>query len=136
MDTAETADVQERYFRYFPSSRQYEDTHDFAFFRLELVRIRFIGGFGRIFWLEPGEFMIRNPFSAAEEKRIVDHMNNDHADVLRRYAGGDSAVMAGIDREGFDVLQGGRKIRIPFAAPVSNTDEARRAFVEMARRPA
>jgi putative heme iron utilization protein len=53
------ADVHERYFRYFPSSRQYEKTHDFEFFLLEPVRIRFIGGFGRIYWLEPDEFMTK-----------------------------------------------------------------------------
>src|SRR5262249_48786146 len=55
--------VRERYFRYFPSARQYEQTHDFDFFRLELVRLRFIGGFGEIYWVEAGEFMIANPFS-------------------------------------------------------------------------
>src|SRR4030095_9991755 len=38
------SEVRERYFRYFPSARQYEQTHDFAFFRLGLVRVRFIGG--------------------------------------------------------------------------------------------
>src|SRR5688572_14010364 len=29
----------DRYFRYFPSARQYDRTHDFAFFRLEPVRV-------------------------------------------------------------------------------------------------
>src|SRR5207245_1393100 len=46
-------DTRERYFRYFPSSRQYAATHDFEFFGLDLVRIRFIGGFGQIYWIEP-----------------------------------------------------------------------------------
>src|SRR4026207_1424693 len=50
------SELRERYFRYFPSTRQYEQTHDFAFFRLELVRVRFIGGFGQIYWVEPDEF--------------------------------------------------------------------------------
>src|SRR5207249_301424 len=35
------AAVRERYFRYFPSAQQYEKTHGFAFFRLELIRLRF-----------------------------------------------------------------------------------------------
>src|SRR6476646_893255 len=55
-ESPENAGVSARYFRYFPSSRQYDRTHDFTFFRLELVRIRFIGGFGQIFWLDPAEF--------------------------------------------------------------------------------
>lgn len=129
-------DVRERYFRYFPSSRQYENTHDFEFFRLELVRVRFIGGFGRIFWVEPPAFMMANPFSRAEENGIVQHMNKDHSDALSRYVGGGPAEMAGIDGEGFDVLRAGKKIRIPFTTPVRNMEEARKALVEMARRSA
>jgi putative heme iron utilization protein len=129
----ETA-VAERYFRYFPSARQYEHTHGFAFFRLELVRVRFIGGFGQIFWVEPGEFMTANPFSPVQEARILQHMNDDHADAVRRYASAESAVMAGIDAEGFDVLTPGGKVRIPFDHPVTNLEEARHALVEMAKR--
>src|SRR5262245_744332 len=78
--------VRERYFRYFPSARQYEQTHDFAFFRLELVRIRFIGGFGQIYWVEPDEFMTKSPFSPQQESQIIGHMNKDHAAALRHYA--------------------------------------------------
>jgi hypothetical protein len=129
-------DIRERYFRYFPSARQYEHTHDFEFFRLELVRVRFIGGFGQIFWVEPSAFMAANPFSRADENRIVQHMNKDHSDALGRYIGGGPGQMAGIDGEGFDVLQTGKKIRIPFTTPVTNMEQARQALVEMARRPA
>jgi heme iron utilization protein len=127
-------DASERYFRHFPSSRQYDRTHAFNFFRLELVRVRFIGGFGQIFWLDAREFSRPNPFSAVEETRIIQHMNQDHGEVLQRLAQSESAEMAGIDAEGFDVLSGSTKVRIPFTTPVSNMEEARRAFVEMARR--
>src|SRR5215813_14998501 len=126
-------DVRERYFRYFPSARQYEHTHDFEFFRLELVRVRFIGGFGQIFWVEPSAFMTVNPFSRTEETRIIQHMNKDHSDALSRYIGGGPGQMAGIDGEGFDVLRTGKKFRIPFTAPVTNMEQARQALVEMAR---
>jgi heme iron utilization protein len=127
-------DIAERYFRYFPASKQYDRTHTFEFFRLEPVRIRFIGGFGQIFWMQAQELAIPNPFSASEEVRIVHHMNQDHADVLRRVAGDPSAQMVGLDSEGFDVLANDRKIRIPFSTPVMNMDQARRAFVDISRR--
>jgi len=126
-------DAAERYFRHFPSSRQYDRTHAFSFFRLELIRIRFIGGFGQIFWVEPAAFMTANPFSPADETRIIQHMNQDHADVLNRLAGGDCEIV-GLDAEGFDLLYDDRKIRIPFTAPVANMEDARRAFIELARR--
>jgi len=125
-------DARERYFRYFPLSRQYENTHAFEFFRLELARVRFIGGFGQIFWMEPEEFGMTNPFSAVDETKIIQHMNQDHSDVIKRAVAGVSE-MVGIDAEGFDVLRGDRKVRIAFATPVKNLEEARRAFVDLAR---
>jgi putative heme iron utilization protein len=127
------AAASQRYFRYFPSARQYEQTHDFVFFRLEAVRIRFIGGFGRIYWLEPEEFLVPNPFSPAQESQILNHMNSDHQDALRRYCGGEPAEMVGIDGEGFDVLASSRKRRFTFETPIHTMEDARRALVAMAR---
>jgi heme iron utilization protein len=132
----EEADVRNRYFRYFPSSRQYEQTHDFDFFRIEPKRIRFIGGFGRIYWLEASQFLITNPFSASQEARIIQHMNGDHGDAIKHYTGGDSAEMVGIDDQGFDVLKSGGKVRFFFERPVHDMDEARQALIAMAKRPA
>jgi len=123
----------ERYFRYFPAARQYDGTHDFSFFRLELVRIRYIGGFGQIYWVEPGTFAMANPFSVSQESRIIQHMNNDHRDALKQYAGGE-AVMAGIDAEGFDLLRDGVKLRLLFETPVRNMEEARQALIALTAR--
>ena len=130
----EEPDIAERYFRYVPSARQYAGTHDFEFFRLDLVRVRYIGGFGQIYWIEPSEFMVSNPFSAAQEYRIIQHMNDDHRDTLAHYVGGKTAVMAGIDGEGFDVLASGNKVRFVFDTPIRNMEEARQALIAMAER--
>lgn len=127
------ASLRERYFRYFPTAREYESAHDFAFFRLEPVRVRFIGGFGQIHWIEPEEFSAPNPFSPQQESRILEHMNQDHRDALRHYAGGAAATMTGIDGEGFDVLASGRKLRFAFETPIRNMDEARLALSAMAK---
>lgn len=135
-NVADAVDISDRYFGYFPSARQYEQTHDFQFFRIDLVRVRFIGGFGQIFWVEPGEFLTANPFSAPQESRIIRHMNDDHRDALMHYTGGKAAVMAGIDAEGFDVLQSGKKVRFDFDAPIANVEEARQALIAMLKRPA
>jgi len=129
-------DVSERYFRYVPQARDYAGTHDFEFFRLELVRVRFIGGFGRIYWIEPDQFISQNPFSPSQEARILQHMNEGHMAAVRHYAGADSVVMVGIDSEGFDVLNSSKKKRFFFPAPVSNMDEARQALIALAKQPA
>ena len=133
-ESVENAGMRERYFRYFPSARQYDRTHDFTFFRLELVRIRFIGGFGQIFWLDPAEFIAKNPFSPDQELQIIQHMNNDHVDALKRYCGGVAATMIGIDSDGFDVLKAGRKVRFTFETPIHTMNDARQALIAMAKR--
>jgi hypothetical protein len=125
--------ARKRYFRYFPSARQYDQTHTFAFFRLELLRVRFIGGFGQISWVEPREFMAKNPISAVHESQIIQQMNNDHSDALRHYCGGDPVEMVGIDADGFDVLQSGKKLRFTFETPIRNMEEARQALAAMGK---
>lgn len=52
----ERAAVAELYFARFPSSRSYERTHGFAFWVLTPRRVRFIGGFGKIHWIEPADW--------------------------------------------------------------------------------
>ena len=131
-------DVRDRYLRYFPSAVQYDEMHDFGFYRLELVRARFIGGFGQIFWLTREELCMKNPFSSKEEARIVQHMNMDHAGALSNLAGTGSAdplAMTGIDAEGFDGIQSGKKRRFTFDRPVRTIEDARQTLTSMSRRP-
>lgn len=129
-----------RYYRYFPDSLDFHRIHDFRFFRLEPRRCRYIGGFGRIQWLEPDHVLLANPFAGACEADIVAHMNQDHADALAHYcrqAGMDTGdlgpVMAGIDAEGLHLRLGARIIRIAFPAPVATPGAARETLVAMAR---
>lgn len=131
----------ERYYRYFPESRDFHKTHDFHFFRLSAVRCRFIGGFGRIHWLEAVAVLQANPFSADAEAGIVSHMNDDHASALQHYCvqagiipgAGMTPVMAGIDAEGLHLRLGARIVRLGFAAPVTTPLAARETLVAMAR---
>lgn len=46
-------DVSKTYLKHFPEARNYFDTHDFSFYALEPVRLRYIAGFGKIYWIEP-----------------------------------------------------------------------------------
>ncbi|NJK41090.1 MAG: pyridoxamine 5'-phosphate oxidase [Acaryochloridaceae cyanobacterium SU_2_1] len=47
----------QRYFQRFPESEGYQNTHGFQLYEITPVRIRYIGGFGKIFWLEPQALM-------------------------------------------------------------------------------
>jgi heme oxygenase (biliverdin-IX-beta and delta-forming) len=131
----------ERYYRYFPQSRDYHKTHDFDFYFIQLVRVRFIGGFGQIYWLEKDNFLLDNPFSFDEEKRMIDHMNTDHLETIKyycdsneiQYSSDDMPIMIGIDSEGFNLRLGVRIYRINFKVSVMTTVEVRETLVEMAK---
>lgn len=129
-----------RYYRYFPESTDFHRIHDFRFFRLEPVRCRYIGGFGRIHWVAPEAVLLANPFAGEREADIVAHMNEDHAVALAHYCrqagfdpSGQVPVMTGIDAEGIHLRLGARLLRIPFPSPVATPGQAREALVALAQ---
>ncbi len=137
----EAEDIAARYSARFPHTSEYWRAHDFHYYRIALRRLRFINGFGRIHWLNADELLLRNPFDAVQEERMIAHMNGDHVDAMRDYCrlhgvdAGDAAPrMAAIDSEGFDLMLEKRLLRIPFDAPVKTAEEVRKAMVALARR--
>ncbi len=128
-----------RYLRYFPQAEGYFAMHDFNFYRVEPVKIRWIGGFGRIFWVDPEAYLAAPGTLAEAESGILAHMNADHADTLRAYCrqahdvDAASAEMIGIDPDGFDVRADGQVFRLAFSSPVTDAQTARTALVEMAQ---
>jgi putative heme iron utilization protein len=135
-------EVAERYYRHFPNSRTYASTHDFSFYRLKPISIRYIGGFGAIHWIEPTDFLVDNPFKGPAEMAVVGHMNADHQEAMRNYCehyksinlkAEDRVQMVGIDSEGFDVYVNKTKVRFDFDQPVTNAQEARMALVALSK---
>ena len=128
-----------RYLRYFPQAVDYFAMHDFRFYRIEPVRVRWIGGFGKIHWVEPAAYLTTTGQLAEAEEGIVTHMNTDHADTLTAYCRhihgeiDPRPEMVGIDPDGFDLRSGQRLIRFPFASPVLNATDARAQLIEMAK---
>jgi hypothetical protein len=39
-----------------PASASYIDFGDFGFWRLEVRSVRYVGGYGRMSWVEPGDY--------------------------------------------------------------------------------
>ena len=54
--------LKRRYLRFFPSSSDYYLAHGFYFCRLRVVKARYIGGFGDVYWFEPEDFLLPNQF--------------------------------------------------------------------------
>lgn len=133
--------VRRRFLARHPEAAFYADFPDFAFWTLKVEGAHYIGGFGRIFDLEPGELLL--PLEGAEslieaESGIVEHMNDDHADALELYATAlaDASPgpwrMVGIDPEGFDIVLDGAGRRVLFAQPITTPAEARKELVRLA----
>jgi hypothetical protein len=136
------AEVRDLYLSRYENARHWQDYTDFAYYRLQVSGVYFIGGFGVMGWVSAGDYESAAPDPLATAAAgIMQHMNADHADALRliarRFAGedADDAVMTAIDRLGFHLrIRSGDRVygrRIPFPWEARNTDDARRVLVEM-----
>jgi heme iron utilization protein len=145
--TAEpAAAVREQFLAVHPRASYYVDFKDFAFYRLDVEAVRYIGGFGRMSWVSAEAYRQAAPDPlAAASAGILSHMNDDHADALLAYARGlsniadaSAATMTAVDRYGFEMTvvtpEGPRATRLAFDAPVATTDEVRRAMVSLVKR--
>ena len=128
-----------------PNAAYYADFRDFAFWKLQVNSIRYIGGYGRMSWIPQADWQAAEPDPLGPSAAAtIAHMNADHADALTLYCKAFSkasdvisATMTGVDRYGFEMSaktpEGPRPVRIAFARPVSTTDEVRSALVAMTK---
>lgn len=128
----------------YENARYWVDFEDFAFYRMEVLDVYFVGGFGVMGWVPAEEYALAEPDPLAEAAPgILRHMNADHADALvlfSRVLGGfevDEATMTSVDRLGFHLrLKRGESVhgvRIPFTREVRSPQETRAVLVEMVR---
>ena len=129
------------YLERFPDAAYYEDFGDFGYWRLAVDSVRYIGGYGRMSWVDGEEWAAARPDPLAPHAAgIVGHMNEDHEDAIvelcrtfSRATETESVVMTGIDRYGFEMSveteAGRRPVRLAFPEPVTTPDEARRALI-------
>ena len=141
---ARSDEVRELYLSRYENARYWQDYTDFAYYRLEVEGVYFIGGFGVMGWVTAEDYAIAAPDPLATvAPGIIQHMNADHGDALRRIAGHDTgempdeALMTAVDRLGFHVrLKTGDRVygrRIAFPREVTDSTQARTVLVEMVR---
>jgi putative heme iron utilization protein len=130
----------DRYFAYFPQSAFYFRELGFRFYRFTPQRFHWNGGFATARWFSVDRIVRANPLGREAQARIVAHMNQDHADTLRRYLAGrelsDPAAvvsMVGIDAEGIDLRVQDQIHRVTLPREIGSAQEARDVLVEMAR---
>jgi putative heme iron utilization protein len=141
---AEVAEARKLYLARYANSKYWVDFEDFSFYRMNVVDVYYVGGFGVMGWVSASDYNLSLPDPLADSMaEIIQHMNADHKDTLvllaQEFAGIESqeATMAAVDRLGFHlrlrVQDGMRGARIAFLREVRNPTETRRVLVEMAQ---
>ena len=129
-----------------PSARFYVEFEDFDFYCLKVESIRYIGGFGRMSWVDKKQWFVAEPDpidSFADD--IIEHMNDDHRDAMTilckkmsKAVDTTDATMVSIDRYGFEMSavtsDGNRPIRLAFDNEISTSDEARMEIISLVKR--
>ena len=139
------AEVRDLYLSRHENAKSWQDYTDFAYYRLAVEGVYFIGGFGVMGWISAEEYGAARPDPLAEVAAgIIQHMNADHAEALRliarHYLGEDTevAAMTAVDRLGFHLrMKSGDRVyglRVTFLREVTNSDDARDVLIEMVRR--
>ncbi len=140
----EVAEARKLYLARHANSKYWVDFEDFSFYRMNLVDLYYVGGFGVMGWVSASEYDRGQPDPLADSMaEIIHHMNTDHKDALvllaQTFARIESqeATMKEVDRLGFQLRlktqDGMRSARIAFLREVSNPAETRKVLVEMVR---
>jgi hypothetical protein len=138
----EIADARTLYLERYSNSKYWVDFEDFSFYRMDVIDIYYVGGFGVMGWTKASDYDAAQPDPLADSaSAIIEHMNQDHKDALvllaRTFAGIDAkeASMTAVDRLGFHVrlktAEGMKGARIAFLREVTDPLEARKVLVEM-----
>jgi putative heme iron utilization protein len=139
---SEVVEARKLYLARYANSRHWVDFEDFSFYRMDVVDVYYVGGFGVMVWVTASEYDRSQPDPLADSMaEIIRHMNADHKDALvllaREFARIESqeATMTAVDRLGFylrlKTQDGMRGARIAFLREVSSPAETRTVLVEM-----
>ncbi|BBX47756.1 DUF2470 domain-containing protein [Mycobacterium cookii] len=139
-DAARTA-----YIDAVPAGRIFADFSDFTFWVLDVQRVRWVGGYGRMDSATGEDYAAAAPDPVTPNAAgAITHLNADHADALAAMArafGGypdtDTAVCTGIDRYGLDIQvhtpRGIAYTRIGFPERLNSAGQLRSVTAELAR---
>ena len=136
--------AREPYLARHPKAAFWVDFEDFAFWRLEVTEVYFVGGFAAMDWVTGETYAAARPDPLADAAEgILEHMNRDHSDALLTLARAhadtavEEATMLAVDRLGFRVrVRSGERLhaaRISFPREVMTAEECRAALIDMIR---
>jgi hypothetical protein len=120
--------AEKRYLRFFPEALAYLEMHDFSFYRITPVAIRYIGGFGKIHWVNMAEYVPREAEEyRQQEEKILGNLDTGilrpipqqrHADIAPELQ------VIGLDCDGLDARCGEQILRLDFNRITSDPAQA------------
>lgn len=137
------AAVRDLYLEANPTAAYYIDFGDFAFYRLDVESIRYVGGYGRMSWVDADAYAEAEPDPLADAAAgIIEHMNADHADAqvlfcrhLAERPETTEASMSAVDRYGFEMIAvspaGRAAVRLGFPEECTTGTQVRQAMVAL-----
>ena len=140
-DGADDARVRRRFLARHPKSELYAGFGDFSFWRMNVASAHLNGGFARAADLKAADVLTdladADEMLAAEEGAVA-HMNDDHAEAVRRDAqkllgARDGAWrVTGIDPDGMDLMLTDSALRLPFPERVRTAGVLRQVLKRLA----
>jgi putative heme iron utilization protein len=139
---SELSKARDLYLERHANSKYWVDFEDFSFYRMNVVDVYYVGGFGVMGWVSASDYDQSQPDPLADSMtEIIQHINADHKDVLvllaQKFArvASTEATMTAVDHLGFHVRlktsDGMRGARIGFSREAHDPAEARNVMVEM-----
>lgn len=128
-----------------PAARFYIDYSDFSVWILDVERVRWVGGYGRMDSATGAEYDAAEPDPVSPHAAgAIKHLNDDHgqallamAQQLGGYPDATDARCEGADRYGLDIRigtpRGWSVTRVGYVEPIDAIDQLRAATVQLAR---
>ncbi len=130
---------QARFFKFLPDSKKYSRIHGFKFYKLKIIKARWIGGFGDIGWLDTTHWTAEIPKWHKNEISMIEHMNQDHSNVICSALNGKfdvvdpSAQMLALSTDGYYILSADQQYFIQFDEPCYSENSVRNALIKQAK---
>ena len=136
----ELESCRERYYQILPESRAYAKMHDFNFYKIQIKNVRWIGGFGKIAWLDVSNWEDKSPKWSKSEAGIIEHMNEDHSDTVvaalkaQHCIDDTTAKMVHLTIDGYYLRTKSKLFFIKFSGACHSSKEYKDALVALAKK--
>ena len=77
--------AREAYLKAHPNAEHWIDYDDFHLYRMRVLDLYFVGGFGMMGWVSAADYSDAEPDPLASvAEAVIEHMNQDHADAVQK----------------------------------------------------